>query len=73
MRGQEMPYVIRARYEGGVLRPLDPLDDVGVREGEVLLVIIDRKSFKGFVEKAREYRVVVDEDVVGEFIRERGR
>ena len=37
-----MSKVIRARYEGGVLRPLEPLD---LEEGEILLVAI-RKPVK---------------------------
>jgi len=34
-----MSRVVRARYENGVLKPLEPLD---LREGEVVRVRIDR-------------------------------
>lgn len=35
-----MPRIIRARYENGVLKPLEPIDDLGLREGEELIVEI---------------------------------
>ncbi len=38
-----MPRVIRARYEGGVLRPLERVDDLD--EGEEVEVVIKRKVF----------------------------
>ncbi len=34
-----MPRVVRARYEGGVLKPLEPID---LREGEEVFVRIER-------------------------------
>ena len=35
-----MSRTIRARYENGVLKPLEPIDDLGLREGEELIVVI---------------------------------
>ena len=34
--------VIRVKYEGGVLKPLEPVD---LREGEELVVVVRDKSF----------------------------
>ena len=47
------------------------LDDVELREGEELEVIIARRGFRGFSERAGRYRFRVDRDVVGEFVEER--
>ncbi len=49
-----MSRVVRARYENGVLRPLE---DIGLREGEEVLVKIERlgereriiEEYKGFM------------------------
>ncbi len=60
--------VIRVRYENGVLRPLD---NVKLREGEELEVIVIRRSFKGFREKTGRYKFKVDRDVVEEFVEKR--
>lgn len=63
-----MARVVRARYENGVLRPLEPLD---LREGEEVRVAVVRRSFRGFSESAGKYEFEVDEDVVREFVEER--
>lgn len=42
-----MSRTIRVRYENGVLKPLEPIDDLGLREGEeVFLIIIEEKGEK---------------------------
>ena len=63
-----MPKAARVKYEKGALRLLDNIE---LREGEELEVIIIRRSFGGFSEKAGGYRFKVDRDVVGEFVEER--
>ena len=63
-----MARVIRARFEGGVLKPLDPLD---LREGEVVEVVVLERSFRGFQEALGGYRFRATRDVVGEFLSER--
>ncbi len=63
-----MSKVIRVRYEKGVLRPLEPL---GLREGEELLVKII--SVRERVEKLKKYKGVlgpVDEKLLEEAIEE---
>lgn len=52
-----MARVIRVRYEGGVLRPLEKLD---FKEGEELIVVVKGRSF---YELARRIRVEAKEDV----------
>ena len=52
-----MARVIRARYENGVLKPLEKLD---FREGEELIVIVKGKSF---YELARSFQVEAKEGV----------
>ncbi len=52
-----MARVVRVRYEGGVLRPLEELD---LSEGEELTVVIKGKSF---YELVRELQVEAKEDV----------
>ncbi|MEL9990290.1 MAG: antitoxin family protein [Thermoproteus sp.] len=37
--------VVRARYEGGVLKPLEPLD---LKEGEEVMVVVRRLDVKRF-------------------------
>lgn len=64
----ELPKAVRVRYEKGVLRLLDNIE---LRDGEELEVIIVRRSFRGFSKKASRYRFKVDRDVVGEFVEER--
>ena len=62
------PRVVRARYEGGVLKPLEPLR---LREGEELELVIVEKSFRGFSERAGRYVFSVERDVVAEYPEER--
>ncbi|MEB3817081.1 MAG: antitoxin family protein [Desulfurococcales archaeon] len=52
-----MARVVRVRYEGGVLKPLEKLD---LREGEELTIIIKAKSF---YEVVKELQVEAKEDV----------
>ncbi len=52
-----MARVVRVRYEGGVLKPLEELD---LSEGEELTVVIKGRSF---YEMARELQVEAREDV----------
>lgn len=63
-----MSKAVRVKYEKGVLQLLDNIE---LREGEELEVIIVRRSFSGFGEKAGRCRFKVDRDVVGEFVEER--
>ena len=59
--------VIRVRYEGGVLKPLERLD---LKEGEELVVVVKGKSF---YELARRFRVEAEEDVDRVLMEVRGR
>ncbi len=43
-----MVKVIRVRYEGGVLKPLEPID---LSEGEEVIVLIRRKRVKEVLDK----------------------
>jgi len=52
-----MARVIRARYENGVLKPLEKLD---FKEGEELIVAVKGKSF---YELARSTSVEAEEDI----------
>ncbi len=45
-----MSRVIRARYENGVLRPLEPVD---LREGEEVLVVV-KEDLVGFARRIRQ-------------------
>ena len=45
-----MARVIRARFEGGVLKPLDPLD---LREGEIVEVVIRMEDLVSFARSVR--------------------
>jgi len=63
-----LPRTVRVKYERGTLRLLD---DAEFKEGEKLEIIVVKKSFKGFREKAGRYRFKVDRDVVEEFVKER--
>ena len=60
--------VIRVRYEGGVLRPLERLD---LEEGEELTIVVKGRSF---YELAREMQVEAEDDVdrILEVVRGRG-
>jgi predicted DNA-binding antitoxin AbrB/MazE fold protein len=60
--------VIRVRYEKGVLKPIE---EVVLREGEELEVVVVRKSFRGFKEEAGKYMFKADRDTVKEFVEER--
>ncbi|RLF34722.1 MAG: hypothetical protein DRN03_06380 [Thermoplasmata archaeon] len=64
-----MVRVIRARYENGVLKPLEKLD---FKEGEELTIVVKDKSF---YELARRIQVEAKEDVdkVLEEVRGRGK
>ena len=54
-----MPRVVRVRYEGGVLKPLEPLD---LEEGEILLVTIKKPVRELFgVLKKRNPRVGLED------------
>ena len=48
-----MPRVIRARYTGGVLKPLDKLD---LEEGELVSIIIEKRLSTGITEIVNEIR-----------------
>ncbi|RLI08165.1 hypothetical protein DRO24_01730 [Candidatus Bathyarchaeota archaeon] len=61
-----MARVIRARYEDGVLKPLDKLD---LREGEEVIVVL--KSFAGFRDEVPKIVVRVEEDPVERLSSER--
>lgn len=63
-----MSRVVRVKYEKGVLRLLDYVE---LREGEELEVIIIQRSFRRFQEEAGKYKFKVDQDIVGEFGKER--
>ncbi len=60
--------VIRARYEGGVLKPLEEVD---LREGEEVDVMVIRRRFQGFHERFRDLVVESDSDLLEEFLKER--
>lgn len=62
-----MSKVIRVRYEGGVLKPLEPLD---LEEGEYVIVV----KRKGLIELAEELRREAREsiDELIEEVRDRG-
>lgn len=44
-----MSRVVRARYEGGVLKPLEPLE--GLREGEELVIVIRRRRIREVLDR----------------------
>ncbi len=48
-----MPRVIKARYVGGVLKPLDKVD---LNEGEVVSIVIEEKTSTGIADLVRELR-----------------
>jgi len=47
--GRDMARIVRARYENGVLKPLEKLD---LREGEEVIVVL--KSFAGFKDEIQK-------------------
>jgi len=59
-----MEEVIEAIYEKGVLKPLKKLN---LKEGERVKLEIK----KSLVERIKEYRMKVDEDLLEEFLKER--
>ncbi len=59
---------VRVRYEKGVLKPLGEIE---ATEGEEFEVILVKRSFRSFHEKASKYVFEADRDVVGEFTQER--
>ena len=63
-----MSKVIRVRYERGTLRPIDHVE---FNEGEEFEIIVVKRTFRGFREKAGKYRFEADRDVVEEFVEER--
>ncbi|ALU11895.1 hypothetical protein EYM_05890 [Ignicoccus islandicus DSM 13165] len=70
-----MSKVIRVRYEGGVLKPLEPL---GFSEGEELIVEVKRQvagkgieQFFGVV-KTKKRRTLIGEEDYYEHVSERG-
>jgi len=60
---------IRVKYENGVLKPLDKFEAAEGEEFEV--IILKRKTFKGFAEESEGLVFEVDRDIVEEFIKER--
>ncbi len=48
-----MPRVIRAKYTGGILKPLDKLD---LEEGELVSIIIEKRLSTGIAEIVNEIR-----------------
>ncbi len=54
-----MARVVRAKYENGVLKPLEKLD---LEEGEEVIVVL--KNFAGFKDKIPKIVVKVKEDPV---------
>ncbi len=60
--------VVRVKYEKGVFRVLD---NVEATEGEEFMVVIAKRSFKGFSKDAGKYIFRVKHDVVEEFVKER--
>ncbi|MEZ0248080.1 MAG: antitoxin family protein [Thermoproteus sp.] len=58
--------VVRARYEGGVLKPLEPLD---LKEGEEVVVVVRRLDVKKFFGAIK--RAELDEEDYYEYLAER--
>ncbi|MCD6114631.1 MAG: antitoxin family protein [Thermoprotei archaeon] len=48
-----MARIVRARYENGVLKPLEKLD---LREGEEVIVRVEKKVAHGLVELIKKLR-----------------
>ncbi len=63
-----MSRVIKVRYEKGVLRPIDYVE---FSEGEEFEIVVIKRAFRGFREKAGKYKFEVNHDVVEEFVEER--
>ena len=64
--GRDMGRVVRARYENGVLKPLEKLD---LKEGEEVIVVL--KNFAGFKEEVPKIIVKTREDPVEKLSSER--
>jgi len=61
-----MARIVRARYENGVLKPLEKLD---LKEGEEVIVVL--KNFAGFKEEVPKIIVKTREDPVEKLSSER--
>ena len=61
------PGDIRVRYENGVLKSLEAIE---AREGEEFEVIVVRRGFSGFYEKAGKHVYEVGRYVIEEFTEE---
>ncbi len=69
MMGIGLSKAIRVRYEGGVLKPLEPVD---LQEGEELVIVVHGKSFyKLALSSSFEAKQSIDE--VLEEVRKRGK
>ncbi len=64
--GRGMARIVRARYEDGVLKPLEKLD---LKEGEEVIVVL--KSFAGFKNEIPKIVVKTKEDPVEKLSSER--
>jgi len=64
--GRDMARIVRARYEKGVLKPLEKLD---LREGEEVIVVL--KNFAGFKDEIPKITVRTKEDPVERLSSER--
>ncbi len=63
-----MSRVVRARYEGGVLKPLEPLE---LKEGEEVLVILEGRSDRErIVEEFYGKRGPASKELLDEFMLE---
>jgi len=64
--GRDMARIVRARYENGVLKPLEKLD---LREGEEVIVVL--KNFAGFKDEFPKITVRTKEDPIERLSSER--
>ena len=64
--GRGMAKIVRARYENGVLKPLERLD---LRDGEEVIVVL--KSFAGFKDEIPKIIVRAEEDPIEKLSSER--
>ena len=63
-----MSRVVHAKYEGGVLKPLEPLD---LKEGEEVIVRVERlEERKRLAEEFRGKRGHVPKEIIDEFLLE---
>ncbi|AKG92129.1 Protein of unknown function DUF104 [Geoglobus ahangari] len=63
-----MAKVIEAIYEKGIFKPLE---DVGLREGEIVEIEIRKKTSRGISKLLKKYIVKSDVDLTKELIEER--